>query len=73
MTSGTFMMTCRKQKGWEICFDRLKSKNICLQTVKGSYHEVQHADYLKICNYLHDSPIYFYFRFTKISKIHCFL
>jgi len=24
MTSGTFMMTCRKQKLWEICFSRLK-------------------------------------------------
>jgi len=24
MTSGTFMMTCRKQKWWEICYNRLK-------------------------------------------------
>jgi len=24
MTSGTFMMTCRKQRWWEICFNRLK-------------------------------------------------
>jgi len=24
MTSGTFIMTCRKQKWWEICFNRLQ-------------------------------------------------
>jgi len=24
MTSGTFKMTCRKQKWWEICFNRLQ-------------------------------------------------
>jgi len=24
MTSGIFMMTCRKQKWWEISFNRLK-------------------------------------------------
>jgi len=24
MTPGTFMMTCRKQKWWEICVNRLE-------------------------------------------------
>jgi len=45
---------------------------ICVQTLKSSYHEEQHADYLKICNFLHDSPIYFDFRFTKFKKTHFF-
>jgi len=27
----------------------------------------------KNCNFLHDIPIYFYFRFTKIIKIHFLL
>jgi len=30
----------------------------------------EYADYLKTCNFVQDSTIYFYFRFTKILKIH---
>jgi len=44
---------------------------IGVQIVKSSYHE-EHADYLKNVDFLHDSPIYFHFRFTSILKIHFF-
>jgi len=40
--------------------------------VKKSYHEEQHADYFNNGNFLHGSPIYFYFRLTKILEIYIF-
>jgi len=73
MTSGTFMMTCRKQKWWEICFNRLKLSNKGAQTVKSSYHKEQHADYLQNVIFCMTAPFISISDSTKFKKYIFFL